>query len=60
MMKYRGRVAKWGFIIGDNVCAKNIVTSDRTTFNTPQKRKGYKVFELLHGIKKNLRLMAEA
>lgn len=20
-MKYRGRVAKWGFIIGDDVCA---------------------------------------
>jgi hypothetical protein len=39
MMKYRGRVAKWGFIIGDNVCAKNIVTSDRTTLQYAPKKK---------------------
>jgi hypothetical protein len=39
MMKYRVMEAKWGFIIGDNVCAKNIVNSDRTTLKCAPKKK---------------------
>lgn len=48
MMKYRGMVAKWGFIIGDDVCATKY-RKLRLNYASIRPRKDYKVLNSYMG-----------